>query len=1069
MIQKILEAPFRFGGWLFKSTYGRVVAVLLLALFVGMVNYPVEDTEADVIEVRDTLTREYSRPRDPGETIEDIARRDVTEEGNLIQREAVERRQVVDRVETYNLWARLTMPFNRVSEQEIRTVSPPTWDETRQHVIKHRQVRRIVHGLRLGLDLEGGVEMTYRIEMPEHVEHDPVEAEDMVEVIRQRIDRAGLTRPRVQHVGERHILIQIPGYGDAEISRTREIIQRTGRLEFRIVADRAQRGELYEEAEQSDQRGEPPPEGWRWYTLTREDPETGEVSSERVLVSDEIGLTGERIESVAVTRDMQTGEFQVNLRFTDPDLFYHLTADNVGRQLGIILDDVRDEEGNLVQTGELHSAPVIQQAIHGQARITGRFTQAESENLKYILQSGSLRWPLVMESERRIGPYQGMASVAAGRQAIIIGFLVVVAFILLYYRKAGIVANTALLLNLLLLLAAMKTQGITLTLPGIAGILLTVGMSIDASVLIFERIREEIKKKTDKPLLKCVRDGHSKAMVTIIDADLTTLITALILNLFGTGPVRGFAITLSIGIVVSMFTALVVIRILFDALILSGVLKSLPMAEFVKDPKIPFISVRKVALTVSAVLVVAGMVFFFGGPGRRLGIEFMSGTRVEVNFREPTTADQVRSMVAAAGYRDIEVQEVWWRGEEPGRSFAIRLGFIPEVRIAQEDEIAGGGRRVVIETNNPMPPDVARQRLADEGAPEVEIEEQPAERDEVAYVLTTADPAVADRLTDAARLVYGEGRVMEDLASAFTVDGRMLLVPPLVEDMDTPEEVAEEGKVYVRVNLARPVTPEFLTETLQDAEAELTVLRPEPDALVDGRADSFTVMVEAGQTGEITRVLQRARFDDDTPVAREAFAGLEKIFPAVAQRLGLQAGVALFLAVLGIVAYVWFRFEFRFGMAAVTALVHDVCLVLAALAITGRELSLTVIAAILTVIGYSLNDTIVVFDRIRENRGTVRKTPFPDIVNLSINQTLSRTLLTSVTTLLAVTSLFVFGGPAISDFAFTLLVGVFVGTYSSIFIASPVLLMMGEQGAVRGPLSTRSARIARPLQEVRGT
>ena len=185
--------------------------------------------------------------------------------------------------------------------------------------------------------------------------------------------------------------------------------------------------------------------------------------------------------------------------------------------------------------------------------------------------------------------------------------------------------------------------------------------------------------------------------------------------------------------------------------------------------------------------------------------------------------------------------------------------------------------------------------------------------------------------------------------------------------------------------------------------------------------------------------------------------------------MGWQAGVAFFLALLAIVAYIWFRFEFRFGLAAVAALVHDVAIALGVLAVCGREIDLTVIAALLTIIGYSLNDTIVVFDRIRENRRTVRKTAFPDIVNLSINQTLSRTLLTSITTLLAVLALFLWGGSAINDFALTLLVGVVAGTYSSIFIASPILLMIGEQGALRGPLSTPTARIARPLEGFRPT
>ncbi|MFO7900145.1 MAG: protein translocase subunit SecD [Planctomycetota bacterium] len=987
----------------------------------------------------------------------------------MIDRRAIKDRQVIRRVEVYSRWALLALPFNQVAEEQLRMVEEPYWDESRKHVVKHREVRRIAQGLRLGLDLRGGVEMVYRIDIPEGMEQEALEAQDMAAVVRRRIDQAGLKRPRVQHMGEGRILIQIPGSGATDIGRMRDIIKRTGRLEFRIVVDKKKRPKLYEEARKKDQKGEPPREGYHWYNLTRENPKTGEIEKEKVLVSDRIGLTGEGIDRVNIGRDPQSGDYQVNLSFTDSDAFYNLTVENVGEQLGILLDDVRDRERNLVKKGRLHSAPVINEPIPGNAQISGRFTRKDAEDLKYVLQSGSLKWPLVLESERRVGPYQGLQAVEDGQRAIIIGFLAVIVFILLYYHKAGVIANVALLLNLLILLAVLKTKAITLTLPGIAGILLTIGMSIDANVLIFERIREEIKKMTDKPLLKCLRDGHSKALVTIVDANLTTLITALILHLFGTGPVKGFAITLSIGIVVSMFTAIVVTRLLFEALIQAGLVKTLGMAEFFKRPNIPFISMRKASVTVSAVLVVAGLVYFFAGPGRRLGIEFMSGTRAQVNLKSPVSADVVRDKVRRAGYEDIEVQEVWERREEPGLSFAIRIGFAPSASVARVEAAGADGREIVLETNSPMEPEMAKKRLARRGVTDVDIEEQSAEGGRAAYALRTTNPASAARLDEAAKSVYGDERVVDDLRVAFREeDGTSLLVDPPVQVVERPDPGAEDGTVTVRVSLAKPTTPELLRRTLAAAEADVTVVPPGPDELTDGKTRSFTVHVEEGRAAEIERVLRQARFEDGTRMAKEAFASVEKIYPSVARRLGFQAGVALFLAFLAIVAYVWFRFEFRFGLAAVVALVHDVSITLAALALTGRELSLTIIAALLTIIGYSLNDTIVVFDRIRENRSTVRKTPFPDIVNLSINQTLSRTVLTSLTTLLAVVALFVFGGTAIEDFAFTLLVGVIVGTYSSMFIASPVLLMMGEQGALRGPLSARSARIARPLEGVRG-
>ena len=1061
MIKRIIEAPFHLIGWLFKDTYGRVMSVVLLTIIVCLVNYPIQDVRVGVWEVEDTLKEEYSIEKTPGVSDKARERSDVDSESGAIDRNAIESRKSIRRVELFKPWALITMPFHHISEQQHGEVIEERWNESRRNRIKRRQVVRVSRGLTLGLDLRGGIELVYRVITPAGGEA-ALKAQDIAEVIRRRIDAYGLREPRVQHMGEDRILIQIPGSDASDVSRVRNIITRVGRLEFRIVADKDNKA-ILEEARKRGQ--DKPPTGWHWYSRKWRDTKTRKWKSEDLLISDEIGLTGEEIKSVNVGFGGDTGsELAVHLLFKDRDAFWRLTRANVGRRLAILLDDVRSKDGNLFKTGRLHSAPEIKTAIHGSAEISGGFTQKTAEDLKYVLQSGSLKWPLALESERSVGPYQGLRAIQDGKRAVIIGFVAVVGFILIYYLKAGLVADFALLLNLLILVAALSLRSATLTLPGIAGIMLTIGMSIDANVLIFERIREELKKMTDKPLLKCLRDGHRKALVTIVDANLTTLITAVILHMFGTGPVKGFAVTLSYGIVISMFTAVVVTRVIFEALIHARLVTSLRMFEFVKDPRVPFIAMRRVWLTASAVLVVAGLVYFFAGPGKRLGIEFSSGTRVEVNLREQVDAEVVRARVNRAGYDDIEVQEIGPVGAKGSKAFSIRIGYTPRAEVISAaaadpaaDPAFAKGAEVVIETNREVDTAEMVRRLAARGSPDCDVKERPASADAFAYAVRNKD-AAADPVADLesnVRAVFGSDRITGDIRRAFQeADGKTLLAN---------EGVRVVSKSPLGLNVAIALEKKTTTARLNDALKGL-VLRVTPQNEADGKASEFIVSARPGTLTRIKDALKQAEL-----ATQEPFASVQKIYPSVARELGARAAVALFLALLATVAYIWFRFEFRFGLAAVIALVHDVALTLGMLALFEYEISLTVIAALLTIVGYSLNDTIVVFDRIRENRKTVRKTPFAEIVNMSINQTLGRTLLTSVTTLLAVSALFIFGGTAIQGFAFTLLWGVIFGTYSSIFIASPVLLMTGEQGALRGPLGGPSARISRPLEGFRSS
>ncbi len=1155
MIKKIVEFPFVFAGWLFKDTYGRLCAILMLALLVCLIDYPVTDTEIGVWEVEYTLKEQFSREEGDPSFVDSASRIDPS---------AIASRRDVERLELRNAWALATSPFHHRAERltkliwavipkaaeanvdpaviaekapcavfskgsvvlvvnktdapledvvaelvsapakkpvryEIGQIGPgetkrissfdwswqmksgqrvrlnakgqepivfgsSRWNEERTRKIVRMEVLRISRGLVLGLDLKGGTELTLRIVAPEGAgDKLAIHANEMAQIIRERIDNSGQKEPRVQVVGDDRILIQIPGVDASDVARIRSIITRTGRLEFRLVAD-----PVINKVQLDLAKAGKMPDKWHYYWLEKEDPENPGKMLEptKLLISDRLdkgqGLTGDSIEYANVGQS--STKITVNVKFKDSNVFWQLTKDNVNRQLAIITDDVRDEAGILIKTGKIHSAPNINEPIMGGAEISGDFTRETAEQLKLTLQSGSLKWPLELESEQFVGPYQGLQSIQEGRQAIIIGFIAVVAFILIYYLKAGLVANFALLLNLLILVAALALKSATLTLPGIAGIMLTIGMSIDANVLIFERIREEIKKMADKPLLKCMRDGHSKALVTIFDANLTTLITGLILHEFGTGPIKGFAVTLCYGIVISMFTAIVVTRVIFEALVKLKMLKTLPMLEIVKSANIPFIAMRKLWLVASGALVIGGLAYFAVGPGERFGIEFQSGTRVEVNLNKRVTAETVRGKLKAAGYENVQVQEIS-QGvvvEQAGSSsFSIRLPHVPIFNVvefgpadsAKHPDFAGGAE-VVVQSDRPADEEVTLDRLTDLGSPDCVVEEGPKAGGLFTYTIRSKDKRSGNvsYLTANVQSVFGSELTIGGIRGAFrNEDGTSLLAD---------RGVRKTSDTTVRIALKKPATPAEIKKAIAGVVGDV---KPEGE-LVDGKT-SVVLVATANASDAMPKIKEALRSQKIATL--EPFAGVTKIYPSVAQELTIRAIIAMGLALLAIVAYVWFRFEFRFGLAAVIALVHDVSITLAVLALCQIEISLTVIAALLTIIGYSLNDTIVVFDRVRENRRTVRKTKFPEIVNLSINQTLSRTILTSFTTLLAVLALYFLGGAAIRPFAVTLLVGVVAGTYSSIVIASPVLLMTGEQGATRGPLGSVSSKTVRPLEGFR--
>lgn len=685
--------------------------------------------------------------------------------------------------------------------------------------------------INLGLDLQGGMHLVLEVELDKLPEEERKDATDRaLEIIRNRIDQFGVLEPYIQKEGHNRIIIQLPGITDRK--RAISIIGRTAYLEFVLVSDDP---ELLKKALNAEEIP-----GYVLKTLGKES----------LVLEDKSSLAGDKLVDASVEfSQQQFGQPYVSISFNPEGskIFSDLTAVSVDRRLAIVLD------------GVVQSAPVIRERIpSGRAQISGNFSVEEANDLAIVLRAGALPAPTKIIEERTVGPTLGRDSIMSGLRAIMIGGIAVVIFMAIYYLLAGLIANFVLCLNLIFITGILVYLDATLTLPGIAGLLLTIGMAVDANVLIFERIREE--SLLGKHIQSAISSGYQKAFVTIVDSNVTTLITALILFQFGTGPIRGFATTLSVGILSSMFCALIITRLLLDILTKIVGVSKLPMLRLIRNPKVNFIGKRKIAYVISATIIAVGLFAFVKAGDKNFGIDFTGGTIQQFRFENQLSIEKARESLREIGLGASPIQQ------------------------------------------------------------------------------------------------FGQNR-------------------------------------------------EIIIRTFEDTS----------DAVIDKFRDVFK--------------------DNPFEVLR-----IEKVGPAIGKDLREKAVWALFYAIIGICLYISFRFEFKFAIAAIAALLHDVLICIGAIALTGREISLPVIAALLTVVGYSINDTIVVFDRIREGRRLMKRSDFKTVINTSINQTLSRTILTSVTTLVVVAALYFLGGEVINDFAFVLMIGVIVGTYSSIFIASPILV-----------------------------
>ncbi len=802
--------------------------------------------------------------------------------------------------------------------------------------------------IRLGLDLAGGTSFTVQIDQEQlkadlklkyegdtdaqieaRIAKTMKDADDRtIEVLRNRIDSLGVNEPLIVPGKDHRIIIEIPGADENQRVVAEKSIKSAAYLQFRLVhpnnqklvndvfaSEKAPEGYVLTETMEGRQCykrtkdyekiiqdpdykrrlarfGKAPP-GTSFMLEIFNSKDGGEYYLPAYVQNNEL-MNGNELKRADISVDPRNGSVGVSLSFSKKGAkeFGKITSDycpngaknrkSEGRQLAIILD------------GTLYSAPVINTPImDGHAEITGSFTRDDAAQLRNVLNAGSLPAPIKILEKRMIDPSLGKDAIRSGIKAGLIGTGLVLIFMVIYYCFLGVVADIALVLNVVLLpLGAIVIAGFfsavgatdavsgartalqlpVLTMPGIAGIILTIGMAVDANVLIFERIREELK--AGKSTLAAVAAGYDRAFLAIFDSNLTTFLTAVILFVFGSGPIRGFAITLSAGIIVSMYSALIVTKMIF-ALCLKETSKAPTIRDWFKIPEIDFVAKGRPAALLSLAIIVITLGIFAVrckvAPREVMAIDFTGGTVMSYTFDKTPDFGEMKKALAAGGIDDAIIQSQ--QTTEDDKDFiTVKSGY----------ETVNGG---------------------------VEI-----------------------------------------------------------------------GKA--------------ITETLEKAF---------PDAgLVDKGQDTIGSQIGDDLKRDATR--------------------------------------AVIFALIMMLFYISVRFEFGFALGAVVALLHDVLITLGLYSLFGRQISLTAIACFLTIVGYSVNDTIVIFDRIREDLKKNTNMSFKELCNISITQTLGRTVITSLTTFFAVLALLIFGGGAIFDFALCMTIGIVAGVYSTIFIATPVML-----------------------------
>tara|TARA_Y100000588_G_scaffold90135_2_gene96938 strand:- start:2180 stop:5542 length:3363 start_codon:yes stop_codon:yes gene_type:complete len=942
---------------------------------------------------------------------------------------------------------------------ETLEISPSRKPERESGAVEDGGVlEKVFSGIKLGIDLAGGANLILEVDQKKLAEQEkeltPDVMSQMATSINKRANPGGNKELTVRPLGTNRIEVIIPKADPQVVEQTKRMMTRLGSLELAILANRrdVKFQDLVKRAEElPDDKTRvitevPQADGSRrsrvdgaWLPISEDGrdvqnspnqlvfkkrPNLQGQSVDHVLVSYEdenLRVTGENLNNVYQTND-ENGRLAVGFRLNiiGATKFGELTGANEPdrssgfyRHLAIILD------------GEVFSAPTLNERISGSGQISGDFTGEEINELIGVLKAGALEVPLKKEpvSELTISPTLGSDVQKKGVAAIGIASIAVVVFMIGYYRFSGIVAVICLLLNLVLVMGMMIFIEATFTLPGLAGLVLTIGMAVDANVLIFERIREE--QRRGGTVRMAIQNGFGRAFTTIVDANVTTLLVAVVLYMIGTDQVRGFAVTLFIGIVMSMFTALYVGRLLFDIWERRKRREQLKMNSLpgIAGREFNFVGRRRIAAVVSLLVIVCGMASVVKRGLSNFDIDFRGGRAVSFELRKSpveATAEDIREKLAAVD-KDNELSD------------SMSLEELTGIEGEDQDTSTDGRRRFRLRTTTTEDGSAETDSVNEKIQNWIDMAfKQDAEYELTTMSVTSEPESKIDDQSDADYHTGHEVRVS------------------LVSDDKVQRENA---RAYVADALAA-VRGGDSSQAELDFEIRAADDPGEPGAAV---ATKWAIRFKKGVLRD--QVKKTIATMTETIDGKPQFDEVTSFASAVANEMRQSAVLAMLFSLIAIVGYIWFRFQrIDFGLAAVVALVHDVLVVLGGVALAGLaaeemgldggvlqlqdfKINLPMIAAFLTIVGYSLNDTIVVFDRIREVRG---KNPSltPEMVNLSLNQTLSRTLLTSVTTLIVVVILYFGGGDGIHGFAYCLVLGVVVGTYSSIFVASPTLLWM---------------------------
>ena len=786
-------------------------------------------------------------------------------------------------------------------------------------------------------------------------------------VLRNRIDRFGVTQPNIQKLGNSgRILVELPGVKEPE--RVRKLLQGTASLEFwetynfgeiemylneanatleqllaaeeevaaapasndvlenelqQAAAENATKKSLFTVLQPAGMRenacigfahysdtalvnkyfampqikGLFPPEFRAMWTVKPSqyfgDGNVFELVAIKVATSDgKAKIDGDEVTDARVQYGNTGGnpEVSMSMNAEGANVWARLTKENIGKQVAIVLD------------GMVYSYPTVQSEIAGgSSQITGNFTLEEAEDLANVLKSGKLPAPATIIQEQVVGPSLGAESINAGLLSFLIAFVLVLIYMILFYQGAGLVADVALLVNVLFLFGTLVSFGAVLTLPGIAGLVLTLGMAVDANVIIYERVKEELR--AGKGLSKAIADGYKNAYSAIIDGQITTLLTGIVLFAFGSGPVQGFATTLIIGIITSVITSIFITRIIFDDRVSKGknvTFDNKLTRNFLQNTKVDFIGKKKIAYVVSGLLIVASVVSIFT-KGFSYGVDFTGGRTYVVRFDQPVQAEAIRNLVEDAF----------------------------EVAAAQDSTVSNAAAEV--------------------------------------------------------KQFGGESQMK--ITTTYKVE-------------QESTEVDEE----VETILYNALKGSFADEDL--SLEEFTSTLDNPNGIISS----------------------------------------DKVGPTIANDITRSAIIAVIIALFVIFGYIAIRFRgWTWGLGGVLGLAHTAIIVIGFFSIfTGilpftLDIDQTFIAAILTIIGYAINDTVVIFDRIREYKELHPKADFKSNVNAALNSTLSRTMNTSLTTLITMVAIAIFGGEVIRGLAVALILGIIIGTYASIFIATPIM------------------------------